>query len=607
MSWWRWKNSELFAAKGMQLDASTMEVVRRLLLENFSRYALRYAGAFVLMAIFAGCTGLTAWLMKDVVNRIFVAQDRVAMVWLPIVICALFFAKGFAAYFQEISLARIGNRIVADTQRRLFAHVLRMDASFFLRHSSAELVTCISQRAGAVRDVLNLLAVGVGRDLFTLISLIIVMVSQDIFMSALAIVAGPPIAIGLKRLTKRVRKAASSEYHSISTVIATMRESVQGIRIVKSFQLEPVMETRMGNAIGAVERVNNKLTRIQSLTNPLIEAAGGIAVAGVVAYAGWRSVSYGQTPGELFAFLTALLLAADPLRRLSRLQLQLAAAAIGARTVYEILDTPTQEASAATRELAVDKGTVSFDGVSFGYLAETQVLRDLSFTGEGGKVTAIVGLSGSGKTTVLNLIQKMWRPDCGTISIDGQSIADVSTHSLRSQISLVSQDVFLFEGSIRDNIAAGSKVYSEEAIKAAAQAAHIGAFIEGLPQGYETPVGELGAMLSGGQRQRISIARAFLKDARIILLDEPTSALDSESEQRIQMALGKLMKGRTTIVIAHRLSTIASADRIIVLSEGRMAESGSHAELIAAGGIYAHLYKVQLPGAPVSELRHAVA
>jgi len=590
----------------MRIDASTIGIVRRLVSENFTTYAPRYVGAFLMMSIFAGCTGASAWLMKDVVNRIFVAQDRTAMVWLPLVICGLFVAKGFAAYFQEVTLARIGNRIVADTQRKLFAHILRMDAGFFGHHSSAELVTCITQRAAAVRDVMNILALGIGRDLFTLLSLIAVMVSQDVWMAVMAVVVGPAVAVGLKRLTKRVKKAANSEYHSATTVVATMREAAQGIRVVKSFQLEPMLERRMGDAVEAVERVNNKLTRIQSLTNPLIEAAGGFAVAGVVAYAGWRTIALGQTPGELFAFLTALLMAADPLRRLSRLQLQLAGAAMGVQMLYSILDTPAQEALTGAPPLAVSKGNLRFHDVSFGYSPEAPVLRNLSFLAEGGKTTAIVGLSGSGKTTIFNLVQKMWRPHSGTISIDAQPIDLMSTASVRSQISLVGQDVFLFEGSIRDNIAAGTHMESDAAIREAARAAHIDTFIEGLPNGYDTPVGELGAMLSGGQRQRIAIARAFLKDARIILLDEPTSALDSSSEQRIQLALAELMKGRTTIVIAHRLSTVATADRIVVLSEGRVAECGTHFELLESDGLYAHLYKMQFPASRLPKV-HATA
>lgn len=579
----------------MRIDASTASIIRRLLGEHFADYAPKYFWAFLLMAVFAGCTAASAWLMKDVVNSIFVAQDRAAMIWLPIVICALFVAKGFAAYLQEVSLAQIGNRLVAETQARLFAHVLKMDAGFFLRMSSSELVTCMTQRAAAVRDVMNVLALGVGRDLFTLVSLLAVMLAQDFWMTLLVAVFGPIVAVGLRRLTRRVKKAADSEYHSQTTIVTTTREAAQGIRVVKSFQLEPVLERRMQAAIDAVERVNNKLTRIQSLTNPMIEAVGGFAVAGVVAYAGWSTIARGQTPGEFFAFITALLMAADPLRRLSRMQLQLAASAVGVKMLYAILDSPSQEGGMSEPALVISRGEVRFDDVSFAYLPGAPVLQGLSFVADGGKTTAIVGLSGGGKTTTFNLIQKLWVPDSGAVFIDGQRLDHVSTKSLRSQISLVSQDVFLFEGSIRENIAAGCETYTEAEIREAARAAHIDTFIEGLRCGYDTPVGELGGLVSGGQRQRISIARAFLKDARIILLDEPTSALDSNTESRIQSALAELIKGRTTITIAHRFSTVAAADRIIVLSEGRIAESGTHSTLIAAGGIYAHLYKVQFP------------
>lgn len=582
----------------MQIEASTVAVVRRLLSENFFKFAPQYFGAFILMSIFAGCTAASAWLMKDVVNKIFVEQDRIAMVFLPMVICAIFIAKGFSAYLQEISLARIGNRIVAETQRRLFSHILKMEAAFFQRQSSADLVTSMTQRAGSARDVMNILALGVGRDVFTLVSLIGVMLAQNASMTIVAAVAGPIVALGLRKLTSRVKKAALSEFHSATTVVTTTREAVQGIKVVKSFQLEPALEDRMHTATAAVERVNNKLTRIQSLTNPLIETIGGFAVAGVVAYAGWTTIARGQTPGEIFAFITALLMAADPLRRLSRMQLQLSAATMGVKAIYAVLDAPAEETVDNRAPFKVTNGEVRFSNVCFSYVPDQPVLKDLSFVAEAGQTTALVGLSGAGKTTVLHLLQKMWRPDSGSILIDDQRIDAVSTQSLRNQVSVVGQDVFLFEGTIRDNIAAGRDDYSEEQIRSAVCAAHIDGFIDTLPDGLDTPVGELGGMLSGGQRQRISIARAFLKDAPIILLDEPTSALDSFSEHHIQTALRELVRGRTTIVIAHRFSTVAGAHRILVLADGQVAECGTHAELVSAGGVYASLYKAQTPQLP---------
>jgi ATP-binding cassette, subfamily B, bacterial MsbA len=574
---------------------TTVSIVGRLIRENFSRYAHLYAVAFGLMSLFAGCTAASAWLMKDVVNHIFVDKNQTAMIVLPLIICAIFVAKGFAAYFQEIVLATVGNRIVAETQTRLFAHVLRMDAGFFQRQSSAELVTSMTQRVGAIRDVMNITALGVGRDLFTLVSLVGVMIAQDPAMTLVAGVAAPMVAIGLRKLTRRIKKAADSGYHSVTTVVATTRDTVQGIKVVKSFQLEGVLAERMKEAAKAVERINNKLTRIQSLTNPLIESIGGFAVAAVVAYAGWTTIARGQTPGEFFAFITALLMAADPLRRLSRMQLQLSSASMGVRSIYEILDTPPEDLPDRGRQLESVRGAVEFDKVSFSYPNGAPVLQGLSFIAEGGKTTAIVGLSGAGKSTILQLIQKIWHPAAGNLLIDGQRLDEISTASLRSKISVVGQDVFLFEGTIRDNIAAGCPDRSEDDIRAAARAAHIDAFIESLPSGYDTSVGELGSLLSGGQRQRISIARAFLKDAPIILLDEPTSALDSRSEHHIHAALSQLTRGRTAIVVAHRFSTVVRADRILVLADGGIAECGGHEELVAAGGIYAGLYSAQGP------------
>jgi ATP-binding cassette subfamily B protein len=575
-------------------DDPTWPVIKRLFQEHAREYAARYALALVFMAIVAGATAFAAWLMRDVINDVFVNQDRQALAWIPLVIAAVFIVKGAAAYIQEVLLSRIGNEIVAKMQKRLYGHMLQMDMRFFQERSSGELITRMSANARAAREMMNLLAVGLGRDLLTVIGLFIVMVLQDPLLSTVLIVVGPGAGYGLKHLSRRITKAAVSETHSTAKINSAMRETVQGVRVIKSFQLEDPMRRHMSECIEAVQRFNNKIVAVKARVNPLMETIAGLAIAAAVSYAGWRTMSYGQSPGEFFAFIAALLMAGEPLRRLSRLQLQLVSSAVQVRMLYAILDTPATEAESVSKcPLAVDRGEVRFDKVSFAYTQSTPVLSELNFSAPAGKTTALVGLSGSGKTTVFNLLQHLWRPSSGTITIDDQSIADVSLASLRSHIALVSQDVFLFEGTIRENLAGDTKGYSEAAIIAAAQAAHADEFIRRLPDGYDTSVGELGGRLSGGQRQRISLARAFLKDAPIILLDEPTSALDSETERIIQNALQSLTRGRTTIVIAHRLATVARADVIHVLDLGKVVESGTHAELLRRNGRYARLHRLQ--------------
>jgi ATP-binding cassette subfamily B protein len=480
----------------------------------------------------------------------------------------------------------------------MYDHMLKMGIGFYQNYPSSELITRMTHNARAARDMLNHVAVGLGRDLLTLIGLVGVMVSQDPVLAAICLIGGPVAAMVLKQLTKRVQKAAKSEFSGTSEIVGTMRESAQGIRIVKSFQLEPLLRRRMNNGVEAVERLSNKIVAVKALVNPLIETIGGLAVAAAVVYAGWRSASHGDSPGQFFAFITALLMAADPARRLSKLQLQLATSAIGVQMMYELLDKPAAEVEDDHRpDLLTSEGEVRFESVTFSYDPDTPVLRNLDMLAPAGQTTALVGLSGSGKTTVFNLLQRFWEPAKGVIRIDGQSIAGISLASLRGQIALVSQDVFLFEGTIRENITAGREDASEEQIVAAAKAAQADEFIRSLPKGYDTQVGELGSQISGGQRQRISLARAFLKDAPIILLDEPTSALDSETEQSIQEALQKLTQGRTTIVIAHRLATVANADLIHVLDKGKVVESGRHRELIDRGGLYARLYQIQFANA----------
>jgi len=578
-------------------DMQTLHLLMRLVRDKAPVYAPQYAIGFILMALVAGSTAASAWMMRDVINRIFVERDHYAIVWIPVAIVAIFVVKGLASYFQEITLARVGNRIVAETQRQLFDHLLKMNVAFYQRFPSNDLITRITGSANAARDMLNSVALGLGRDLFTLISLIIVMITQDPIMAAIALAVAPFASVGLTRVIRRVRRVVHSEILSSANIVGTLRETAQGIGIVKSFQLEDHLRNRMNDAVGSVERMTNKVARLQARVNPIVETLGGLAIAAVVWYAAWRNLRFGETPGQFFAFITALLLAADPARRLSKLRVQLATSAVGVRMMYDLMDTPVPEAEPPGKPaLVVDRGEVRFEGVTFAYNPPVDVLHDLRLVAPAGRTTALVGLSGSGKSTIFNLLQRLWVPAGGLITIDGQSVADVSLDSLRRNLALVSQDVFLFEGTVRDNIKAGMSGASDEAVVAAAKAAYADDFIRLLPRAYDTPVGELGSQISGGQRQRISLARAFLKDAPILLLDEPTSALDSEAEQMIQSALAKLQRGRTTIVIAHRLATVVNADLIHVMEAGRVVETGTHAQLLARGSRYATLYRLQFEG-----------
>ncbi|MCP8936931.1 ABC transporter ATP-binding protein/permease [Alsobacter sp. SYSU M60028] len=575
-----------------------LPVLRRLVSENFRRFAPQYAVALALMAIVAVTTGISAWLMKDLINKVFVDRDP----WYMWVICgavvALYTLKGAASYGQEVLLARVGNNIVATMQRRIFDTMLRQDLAFFQRHASSELITRLTQNAQAASVTLNLVATSLGRDLFTLASLLAVMLSQDALLTAIALIGMPVLFLALSRLLKLVRKLFSREVASLASIVATMQETVHGIRVIKAFRLEDTMRARMEDSVSSVERLANRMARVQAGTVPLIDTLGGVAVASVIFYGGWRVIYTGATPGEFFAFITALLMATDPARRLARLNLTLAAASVGVRMLYEMIDSrPVVVDPPDAAPLAVAGGEVRFHGVSFGYDPAAPVLHDVDLVAEAGRTTALVGLSGSGKSTVFNLVLRFWTPQAGRVDIDGVDLAGVTAASLYDQVALVSQDVFLFDGTIAENILRGRPGASEAEMIEAARAASAHDFITRLPNGYETRVGEFGGQLSGGQRQRVSIARAFLKNAPILLLDEPTSALDAESDAAIQKALQVLMKNRTTLIIAHRLATVAAADRIYVLDHGRVAEQGAHAELLRRDGLYARLYQLQFGSA----------
>jgi ATP-binding cassette subfamily B protein len=433
-------------------------------------------------------------------------------------------------------------------------------------------------------------------------------VVQDPFLSFLTLIVFPPAMLFLRKMIRRVRQIAKMQYTGGTRILETMQETLQGIRIVKAFTLEDTMRERFDRNVADVEHEANKFARVAGRSSPIMEALGGIAVAMGIIYGGYATIVNGATPGSFFSFMTAFLLANEPAKRLARLNLDLNNALVAVRALFEVIDHPQTEAADGDKPaLRMTDGRVEFSNVAFAYRGGDPVLRSLSITAEAGKVTALVGPSGGGKSTILNLLLRLYEAQSGTITVDGQDIAGVSRHSLRSQIAYVGQDVFLFRGSIRENIAFGKPGATQDEIVAAAKAAHAHDFITMFPDGYDTPVGEHGLKLSGGQRQRVAVARALIRNARLILLDEATAALDSESERQVQDAIAHLTQDRTTLVIAHRLHTVAHADRIYVLEGGDVAEFGRHEDLLRKGGRYASFYRLQLQNQETPEPVAAIA
>jgi ATP-binding cassette, subfamily B, bacterial MsbA len=570
-------------------------LIRRLLADHALRHRKLYALAFAMMGVAAACTALSAYLLGDVVNQAYVHKNFHALLLVGIAAFGLFALKGAATYGQQVIMMRIGNRIVADNQRRMFDKLLTENIGFFSDRHSSEFMARLTTGATATNIVLTLLITSIGRDFFTLIGLFAVMVIQDPVMSLVGLVIAPPAMIVLRKLMRRVRTIARTAFTGGTQTIETLQETLQGLRVVKAFTLEDEMRRRFDTSVSAVQHEADKWARVANRASPLMETLGGLAICLAIIYSGYLIIYKGAAPGAFISFLAAFLLAYEPAKRLARLNLELNNHLVGVRMLFEVMDSPASEAPDDEKPaLKLTTARVEFSDVRFFYRAGEPVLRGMSFVAEPGKVTALVGPSGGGKSTVLNLLLRFYETGSGAITIDGQNIATVSRKSLRRQVAYVGQTVHLFRGSVRDNIRYGKLGATEAEIVAAAKAAHAHDFIMAFPQGYGTPVGEHGLQLSGGQRQRIEIARALIKDAPIILLDEATASLDSESERHVQEALAELCKGRTTLVIAHRLSTIMHADCILVIENGAMIESGRHDELLRKSGRYASFYRLQL-------------
>jgi len=568
-------------------------LIRRLLVEHGSSHWRRYLLSFTLMAVGAACTAGMAFIIGPGIDEAYTERRFEGVALVGITLIFLFAIKGLSTYGQAVTLARVGNDIIAGNQRRMFDKLLAQDAGFYADRHSSEFAARITFGAGSAAQVLNLVINALGRDLLSLIGLVGVMVWKAPFMAILAFMVMPPAVLTVRKLMKRVRAITLTQFGGGADILKTMQETIQGFKIIKAFNLETTVRAQVYESIASVERASNKLARVSNRSTPLMEALGGFAIAAVFVYGGYRVLVLNLPPGELFSFITAFLLAYEPAKRIARLNIELHNALTGVQVLFDVLDIPDRTPAQRKPAVEVTRGCIEFDHVSFAYRAGNPVLRQLSFTAQPGQVTAFVGPSGGGKSTIFNLVLALYTPDGGVIRLDGQDYSAVSEESIRRRIAFVGQDVFLFHGTIRHNIGLGRPGAGEAEIVAAARAAHADEFISQFAAGYETMVGEHGAQLSGGQRQRIAIARALIRDAPIILLDEPTAALDTESERFVQDAMAKLIKGRTTLVIAHRLHTIAQADMIHVIEKGGIVESGRHTELLARPGRYAHFHRMR--------------
>ncbi|MEP1206941.1 MAG: ABC transporter ATP-binding protein [Rhizobiaceae bacterium] len=586
-----------------------MGVFQRMAVENFKLHKRQYLIAGFCLLIMAATTAYSAWLMGPVVKDVFYGNDFNRALVLSAIVVAIFLIKGAMSYLQSVILDQIGNAIVARYQRRIFAHLMDLDVHFFTRQHSATLVSRINQNILGVRNMLNTVILGYLRDLVTLIGLIGVMVYRDPLMSTAVFIIGPLALWVLAKYANRVKKIARQEVQINAQVATAMQEASHGIAVIKAFTMESQLREKLNALTILAEQRSNKIARITARTSPLMETIAGFAIAAVIAYGGWRVINHGYEPSDLTSFMTALLLAYEPAKKLARMRVVLERSLVNASMIYEILDTPAPNKQAEDDSSPpATAGDIEFSNVTFRYeeqgsppesAGETPlinappVIQELTFVAKAGKTTALVGPSGGGKSTIISLLQRFYEPETGTISIDGKDISTLNTNNLRSNFAYVSQNPILFQGTVRDNLRYARPDATDAEIEAAARSAQAHDFITALPEGYDSPLGENAINLSGGQRQRLSIARAIVRNAPILLLDEATSALDNQSEALVQAALDQLMKGRTTLVIAHRLSTIANADAILVIDNGRVVDQGKHEDLVAKkSGVYAALHRV---------------
>ncbi len=552
-----------------------------------------FAVAIVCMLLFSATNGVMPFLIRHIFDDVFTSKNMLALQVLPFVIVGTFVLRGVVGFGSTYLTEYVGQRIVADLRSALNDHIQHLSLSFFNRTPTGTIVSRVTNDVAMVRAALTDGVSAVLKDASSLIILVAVAFYQDWFLSLIAFVAFPASVLPIVRLSKRLRSFSKKGQVSMGNLTMLLQETIQGNRVVKAFGMEGYEKQRFGEENERLFRLFMKGTAIRAFTNPMMEILAAFGIAGVVWYGGYSVIAGGRTQGSFLAFLTALFLLYDPFKGLAKTNTVIQQAMGAADRVMELLDTATDVTDRpGARRLDGIRHGICFEDVSFRYDHEW-VLRHIELEIRRGEVVALVGMSGGGKSTLADLLPRFYDVPEGRVTIDGVDVRNYSLASLRAQLAIVTQHTFLFNDTVRSNIAYGDITKDMAAIVAAAKAAHAHDFIRELPHQYDTVIGELGVKLSGGQRQRLAIARALLKDAPILVLDEATSALDNESERLVQSALETLMQNRTTLVIAHRLSTIRRADRIIVVVRGRIVEQGTHDELLALNAEYRKLYDLQ--------------
>lgn len=569
-------------------------LVRRLVRDQLWPQRKRILLTFLCMVLVAGTSAGMIYLLKDVVDQVLISRDREMLYLLPGAIIGLALISGIAGYFEAVNMEVIGHRMVANLQSAMYRGIIRADLQFFHDNSVGNLIARFINDANLLRYSMAKALTGLVKDSLLVIFLLAILVVHNWSLAFLTIFVFPLALYPIVRIGKRMRKISRNTQVETGDLTTLLDETFQGARHVKAYTMEERESERASEAIERVFSLTRKAARVQAISRPLMETLGGIALACAILYGGLLVIEGTMTTGELASFMAALLAAYKPMKNIADLNATLQQGLAAAQRVYSVLDLQSHVTDADNaRSIGDVRGEIRFEDVHFRYTDKSKALNGIDLQVDAGMTVALVGPSGAGKSTVLNLIPRFYDVESGRVTIDGQDVRDITLHSLRSNIALVSQEILLFDDTVRANIAYGKPDATDEEIFQAAKDAGAAEFISQFPDGYDTHVGGRGAKLSGGQRQRVAIARAMLKDAPILLLDEATSALDTETERVVQSALSRLKQGRTTVVIAHRLSTIVDADSIFVMEDGRILEAGTHAELIARGGAYAKLYAMQ--------------